>query len=349
MKKVKLALIGCGGIAQLVHIPSIKKLKNAELVAVCDIYEDVVKEVAKKYGIGKWYTDYHEMFEKEEIDAVVNTTWHSAHAKVTIDSANAGKHVFVEKPMAVTIKECEEMIKACERNGVKLMIGFMKRFDPSLEWVKEEIDNKSLGEVFLVNSWYYDTVIHGDYVRGFIGEFIRPKKYLHTRPTPIKDKHLEVLLSHGIHHADLLRWIAGDVKTVSSFFREYNDGSYVSTSVLEYESGAMGYFQLAGLVADDWDEGLIVKGSEGSVKAYIRFPYFKWRSEVIVYFKNRNEYVSKVFPYRDMYFEELKHFINCIILDIEPKPNGYDGLKAQKLIYAIYKSAKEKSPVRIRS
>jgi len=341
MKRVKLALIGCGGIAQLVHIPSIKKLKNAELVAVCDLYEDVAREVAKKYGIDKWYTDYYEMFEREEIDAVINTTWHSAHAKVTIDSANEGKHVFVEKPMAVTIEECEEMIKACERNNVKLMVGFMKRFDPSLKWVKAEIDKGSLGNIFLVNSWYYDTVIHGDYVKGFVGEFIRSKEQRVKPYTLIRDKHLDVLLNHGIHHADLLRWIAGDIKAVFSFFKEYSDGNYVSSSVIEYKNGVMGYFQLTGSIVDDWDEGLVVKGTEGSVRAYIRFPYFKWRSDVTVYFKRRGEYVSKVFPYRDMYFEELRHFVDCIISDREPRPNGRDGLKAQKLIYAIYESAKK--------
>ena len=346
MRRVKLALIGCGGIAQLVHIPSIKRLDNVELVAVCDIYEDVAREVAKKYGVDKWYTDYQEMFEKENIDAIVNTTWHAAHAKVTIDSANAGKHVFVEKPMAITIEECKAMIEACRRNGVKLMIGFMKRFDPSLRWVKREIDRGSLGDIFLVNSWYYDTIVHGDYVKGFVSEFVRPKKPLPVSSyTPTGDEHLNVLLNHGIHHADLLRWIGGDIKAVSSRFKAYDDGSYASTSIIEYESGAIGYFQLAGPVADDWDEGLIVKGSKGSVRAYIRFPYFRWRSEVTVYFKDRGEYTSKLFPYRDMYLEELKHFVNCIISDEEPKPDGYDGLKAQELIYAIYRSAKEGSRV----
>jgi len=342
MKKVKIALIGCGGIAQLVHLPSIKRLKNVELVAVCDLYEDVAKKVAKKYGIEKWYTDYNEMFEKEDIDAVINTTWHAAHAKVTIDSANAGKHVFVEKPMAVTIEECKRMIDVCKRNNVKLMIGFMKRFDPSLKWVKEEINKGSFGDIFLINSWYYDTIVHGSYVKGFISEFIKPSKRLLIKPyTPTGERHLDILLNHGIHHADLLRWIGGDIRSVTSSFKEYNDGRYVSTSIIEYKSGAIGYFQLAGTIVDDWDEGLIVKGTKGSARAYIRFPYFKWRSEVTIYFKDRNEYVSKLFPYRDMYLEELKHFVSCIISDREPKPDGYDGLKAQELIYAIHTSAKE--------
>ena len=348
VKKVRLAVIGCGVIAQLVHIPAIKKLENAKLVAVCDLYEEVARQVALKYGVSKWYTDYNEMFEKEEIDAVINTTWHTAHAKVTIDAAKAEKHIFCEKPMAVTVEECEEMIKACEKHGVKLMIGFMKRFDPSLRWIKEEINKGTFGEIFLVNSWYYDTIIHMEYVRGFSAKFIRPSKPVSRKAyAPVTDKHLNVLLTHGIHHADLLRWIGGEIKAVQAFFKEYENGNYVSTSMIEYENGAVGYFQLAGLITDDWDEGLVIKGTKGSVRAQILFPYFKWRSHVVAYFKDRNEYVSKLFPYRDMYFEELRHFVDCIIHDREPEPSGYDGLKAQKIIYAIFKSAKEGRKIKL--
>jgi len=339
--KVKFALVGCGGIAQLVHLPALRNLKDAELVAVCDIYEDVARKVAERYGVRKWYTDYTDMFEKEDIDAIVNTTWHAAHAKVTIDAANAGKHVFVEKPMAVTPDDCKEMIKTCEKNGVKLMVGFMKRFDPSLKWIKEEVEKGSFGEIFLINSWYYDTVMHRNYVMGLLKNFIRPEQPLPSlAPESLGDLHLQALLAHGVHHADLLRWIGGDIKTVQTSFKGYENGNYVSTSLIEYKNGTPGYLQLAGVIADDWDEGLIVKGTEGSVKANIRFPYFKWRSEATIYFRDRNEYVTKPFPCRDMYFEELKYFVSCITSGRDPKPNGYDGLKAQELIYAIHKSAK---------
>jgi len=337
--KVKVGIVGTGGIAQLVHIPALKRIKEAELVAICDLHEDVVKEVARKYGVKKWYTDYMEMFEREKLDAILNLTWHSAHAKVTIDAADSGLHVFVEKPMAVTIEECEEMIKACEKNNVKLMVGFMKRFDPNIRWIKEELDKGSLGRVFMINSWYYDTVIHMEYVKGFIDEFIRPRKLQSRGYEVSEDKHLYALLTHGIHHADLLLWIGGNIDSLYSYYKDYEE-SYVSTTILEFENGAVGYFQLAGGIVDDWDEGLIVKGTAGSARAKIRFPYFKWRSEVEVYFKSINGYVRKLVPYRDMYLSELEHFIRCIIEDRLPEPNGYDGLRANKLIYAIHESAK---------
>lgn len=345
-RRVKVGIVGSGGIAQLVHIPSLKRIKEVELVAICDLHEDVVRAVARKYNIDKWYTDYIKMFEREELDAILNLTWHSAHAKVTIDAANAGLHVFVEKPMAVTIEECEDMIRACEKNNVKLMVGFMKRFDPSLMWVKEELNRGALGEVFMINSWYYDTEVHMKYVEGFIDEFIKPKKPICRGYEVTGDRHLDLLLTHGIHHADLLLWIGGNINSLISCFKEY-EKSYVSTTIIEFKNGAMGYFQMAGGIVDDWDEGLIIKGTMGSVRVKMRFPYFKWRSEAEVYLKHRGEYTTRLFPYRDMYLSELKHFIECIVEDKLPKPNGYDGLRAQRLIYAIYESAKLRKRVKL--
>ncbi len=335
---IKLGVIGCGGIAQLVHIPAAKRVRNARLVAVCDLYEDVARGVAEKYGVDRYYADYWEMFSREDIDAVINATGHVQHASVTIDAAKAGKHVLVEKPMAVTVEECEAMIDACRRGGVKLMVAFMKRFDPSLQWVKSLIEAGELGLPFVVNSWYYDTVHHGEYVSGFVGEFVRTKEPPKDIPSFKADFHMTVLLGHGVHHMDLLRWIGGEVKRVSSSFKFFN-GNYVSTSILEYESGSLGYYQLAGNVTMDWDEGLVVHGVKGSAEVKIRFPYFKERSEAQVYLYNRNEYVSKLVPVRDMYLNQLQHFVDCITEDKEPSPNGYDGLMAERMLYAIHKSA----------
>jgi len=345
--RVKLALIGCGSIAQLVHLPALKRIEEAELVAICDIYEEVAKGVAEKFAIEKYYTDYVEMLEKEDLDAIINTTWHAAHAETTIEAAKHGKHVFVEKPMAVTIEECKRMIEACRRNDVKLMIGFMKRFDPALKWIREEVRNGSLGELFLINSWYYDSLIHMDYVRAFTEQFIRPKEPPASSPyTPTGERHLDLLLAHGVHHADLLRWIGGEIRRVRSCFKERGQ-DYVSTTIIEYENEATGYFQQAGIIRRDWDEGLIIHGMKGSAEVKIRFPYFKWRSEARIYLAERKEYVSKLHPFRDMYLAELRHFVHCILKDEEPTPNGYDGLMAQKIIYAISKSAKEERPISI--
>lgn len=336
---VRLGLVGCGGIAQLVHIPSFKRLDGVELAAVCDKYLDVARRVATKYGVPSYYGDYGEMFRRERLDGIVNTTWHAAHCKVTVAAAEAGLHVFVEKPMAVTIEECIRMMDACRRYGVKLMVGFMKRFDPSLRWIREEVQDGSLGRVFSVNSWYRDCRAHIDYVKAFTDGFIRPAKYPVIAYSPTGDRHLDTLLAHGVHHADLLRWIGGEIASVISRYCEIAGGDYVSTSILMFRSGASGFFQLCGRIAGDWDEGLTVFGEKGSAKAKIMFPYFKWRSHAVVF--KGGDYISRPFPFRDMFLEELKHFVECIKGDLEPSPNGYDGLKAQEIIYAVHKSARD--------
>lgn len=340
---VRLGVVGCGGIAQLAHIPSLKRLEGVELVAVCDKYLEVARRVAARYGVPRYYVSYEEMFRRERLDGVVNTTWHAAHREITVAAAEAGIHVFVEKPMAVTLEECREMVEACRRYGVKLMVGFMKRFDPSLKWVREEVLSGALGRVFSVNSWYRDSRMHPEYVKAFIGALIRPPEYPATAYAPTGDKHLDMLLAHGVHHADLLRWVGGEVASVVSRYREAPSGDYVSTSILKFRSGALGFFQLCGVIAGDWDEGLAIFGDEGTARVEIPFPYFKWRSRAVVF--RGGEYISKAFPYRDMYLEELRHFVRCIEEGLEPSPSGYDGLRAQEIIYAIYRSARESREV----
>ncbi|RLE96753.1 MAG: hypothetical protein DRJ96_05720 [Thermoprotei archaeon] len=336
---VRLGLVGCGGIAQLVHIPSLKRLEGVELVAVCDKYLEVARRVAAKYGVPRYYGDYEEMFRRERLDGIVNATWHAAHCEVTVAAAEAGLHVFVEKPMAVTVEECREMLDACRRHGVKLMVGFMKRFDPSLRWIRDEVRRGSLGRVFSINSWYRDCRVHEGYVRAFIDAFIRPPEYPARAYAPTGDRHLDMLLAHGVHHADLLRWMGGEVSSVVSRYYETPGGDYVSTSILKFRSGALGFFQLCGSIAGDWDEGLAIFGDEGTARAEILFPYFKWRSRAVIF--RGGEYVSRLFPFRDMYLEELRYFVKCIEEDLEPSPSGYDGLRAQEIIYAIYRSARE--------
>jgi predicted dehydrogenase len=339
---VKLAVVGSGGIAQLVHIPAALRTEGAELVAVCDIDEVVASKVAEKFGIREHYTDAQKMYDNVDIDAVLNLTYHTQHSEATIQAAKNGKHVMVEKPMGMTVAECEDMISTCKKSGVWLMLAFMKRFDPSLQWVKENIENGKLGKIFVVNSWYCDTLHHMDYVGGFISGFI--KSDMPRIPMQV-DFHKEMLLGHGVHHMDLLHWIGGPVENVTTRYTELDRRSFVSNSIVEYENGSAGTFQLAGVISRDWTEGLQVHGSGGSAEVDINFPYFKKPSPVSIYFKESGAYAKKAIPYRDQYLGEIQHFVDSIADNRQPLPSGEDGLYAQRMVEAAYGSALEKSTV----
>ena len=144
---IHICLIGCGR-AGMIHARNYKnKVANAAITAVVDASEDAVKAAAEELGITKYFTDYHDILHDTDIDAVVVVAPTNLHRQIVIDCANAGKHIFCEKPMAMNTQECDEMIEACEKNHVKLQIGFMRRFDSSFCEAKRLLDEGEIGEL----------------------------------------------------------------------------------------------------------------------------------------------------------------------------------------------------------
>ncbi len=151
---LKIGIIGCGGIANGKHLPSLSKLKNVELVAFCDIVEERAKEAAEKYGTpdAKVYTDYQELLKDSSIDVVHVLTPNRSHAEISIASLEAGKHVMCEKPMAKTAAEAEKMVEAAKKSGKKLTIGYQARHSVASRYLKQAIDAGQLGEIYYAHA-----------------------------------------------------------------------------------------------------------------------------------------------------------------------------------------------------
>ena len=149
-KITRVGIIGCGGIANGKHMPSLKKVKNCEMVAFCDIVVEKAEEAAKKYGVegAKVYTDYKELLKDESIYVVHVCTPNRSHSIITVDALDAGKHVMCEKPMAINSKEAKKMLDAAERNGKLLTIGYQNRFRTDSLYLKEEADAGTFGEIY---------------------------------------------------------------------------------------------------------------------------------------------------------------------------------------------------------
>jgi len=149
-KMVRIGIIGCGGIANGKHMPSLKKLDNVEMVAFCDIIEERAKEAAEKYGVegAKVYVDYNEMLKNEALDVVHVCTPNNVHAPATIAALEADCHVMCEKPMAKTVAEAQAMLDAQKRTGKKLTIGYQNRFTAENTYLHEACENGDLGEIY---------------------------------------------------------------------------------------------------------------------------------------------------------------------------------------------------------
>ncbi len=197
-KKLNIVVIGCSGMGQL-HMQGVIN-KGANLYAVCDIHEGRLKEAMEKYNVAIGVTDYRELVNIPEVDAAVIVTPDYFHLEMTVAFLRAGKDVLCEKPMTLTVEECEEMIRVEKETGRKLMIGQVCRCTPAFVMTKKLISEGRIGDLYYVESEYaHDYSV----ARGANDWRVDPRR--------------EGFIGGGCHAVDLLRWIAGNPTTVSAY------------------------------------------------------------------------------------------------------------------------------------
>jgi predicted dehydrogenase len=199
MDKVRIGVIGAGGIAQGAHLPAYRACDDAEVIAVADVFEATARAAAEKFNVPNVFTDYRKMLRMPEIDAVSVCTPNFMHREATIAALKAGKHVLVEKPMAMNAKECDAMIKAAQETGKKLQVGFNNRFSGGAQTLKKFIDRGDLGEIYYARAQALRR-------RGIPGWGVFTQK----------DKQGGgPLIDIGVHILDLTLWLMGHPRPVS--------------------------------------------------------------------------------------------------------------------------------------
>ena len=200
MEKLKMALIGCGAFSKI-HLDGFRNQKKAEIVALCDKDINRARERAEEfYPDAAVYDDADKLLADPDIDAVIIATIDQAHRELTVKALHAGKHVLCEKPMALTIEDCEAMVKAEEETGKKLMIGQVCRLTPGFMEAKRLVDEGVIGELFYVESTYAH-----DY-SSFTDE-------TSWRADPLR----HIVIGGTCHAIDLLRWIAGNPTETTAY------------------------------------------------------------------------------------------------------------------------------------
>lgn len=338
MKKCNICLIGCGR-AGMIHARNYAgRVKRAQLIAFCDPEEKNLELAKEEISVPYVYHDYREAMKNDEIDAVIVVTPTKYHHEIVIAAAEAGKHVFCEKPMALNEQECDEMIRACEENHVKLQIGFMRRFDRNFRKGKEIIDSGKIGPVTSLKS-----NTHGP---------SEPKEWMfdvHTSYGPLGEV--------NSHDFDTLRWYAGsEVKKlyavghnfrspeVKNDYPEYYDTCAV---MLEFENGIIGMISGAQYVQYGYDARAEILGTKGIAKVGTQCA-----GNVEIITSNREIVQDSMDSWRTLFAEaytaEANAFVDCIMNDTEPEVNGHDGKMALMLVNAALRSLLEKRPLEIR-
>jgi predicted dehydrogenase len=327
-------VIGCGKIAVTRTIPGILRSRNAQLVALMDSDPARAENAAKKFGAEFWTGDLDRFLSLKNLDAVYVGSPAAAHCDHTFRSAEAGKHVLCEKPMALSVADCGEMAEACRRAGVRLQIGFMMRFHPVHQKVKELIDAGELGEPIQGRAQlsHHHVEWNEDGSRNWRQFFASAGG--------------GSLMDMGIHCVDLLRWWMGDVQSVSAMTATLaNEYEVEDTALvlLRMEKGRLATVDST-YAARGCRHVFEVYGTQGAVRGADTISQLAEGSLTIV--RGTRE---EVFTYEsvDLYAAEVEHFQDCIINSRQPLVGPEEGRRNLEVCLAAYRSNREQRVIAI--
>jgi len=332
MRKVKIAVIGTGRMGS-VHTRNIaRQIPEADLVAICDIRMEVAQAVADELGIQRVVRDYHELLADPDIEAILIATSTNTHAFIMKDVAAAGKHIFCEKPLALDLAEIDEALEAVSQAGVKLQVGFNRRFDKSFQQVHEIAASGEIGRPCILRITNRDPDLPAM-------EFLRVSGGM--------------FLDMTIHDFDMARFQIGEIEEVYATgsvliepeLKEFGD---IDTNVvtLKFANGAVGAIDNSRKAVYGYDQRLEVFCSNGTAIA-------DNESENTAVKGNSSGFLSAKPPYFFMqryapcYVEEVRKFIECVRDDKPTPTTGEDGRAAVVLGFAAWKSLRENRPVKV--
>jgi UDP-N-acetylglucosamine 3-dehydrogenase len=315
MKKIGVAVIGTGFWGKN-HARIYKELANTNLVGICDVDAERAKTIAAQFGV-KAYTNSARMLKNKEIEAVSVCTWSTVLAKEALKALHAGKHILVEKPMATNTKQAENLLKTAQKNGLHLTVGFLMRFIPGLQHIREAVETKKIGELVSATA-----------------------KRVSEWPERIGD--VGVVKDTAIHDIDVMRYISNEdpisvyAKTGSMRNKKFEDYAQI---MLTYESGKSAFIESNWLTPYK-TRTLTVTGSD----AITRLDYITQE----LWIESKKESIQPRYPFQEPLKLELQHFVECIAEKKKPLVTGVDGIKALQVAEAALRSSAKNAAVKLK-
>ena len=334
---VRIGILGCGPIAQLAHLESVQKGRNLSLAAVCDRDEELANRFGRQFGADSIHTDYDELLADDTVEAVVIATSDAFHVPAARQAIAAGKHVFCEKPLGVSVDEVEDLRVDVEASGLTFQVGHMLRFDPGVQSARAFIVEE-MGEMVALKAWYCDST-H----RYTMTDAVQPVTQTGAaalRPAVDQkaDRPRYGLMAHGCHLVDLARYLGGPLRAVQARMLE-RAGALCWFVDVDFDNGALGHLDLTLPVRMDWHEGFQIYGQHGSVVAKIFNPWYYRSSEVDIFREATGSYSRVLGADGHFYRRQLEAFADCVRTG-EPV-NGAsidDGVASVRALVAIRRS-----------
>lgn len=317
-KKIyRVGLVGMGHIAG-VHWSAYGAIGGAEVVAAADISEDARKEFAEERGLKNVYADYREMLDKENLDIVSVCTWPQVHAEVTIEAAaRKPKAIMCEKPMALGLKEADNMLQACRKNNVKLAIGHDLRFCEDFREVKRHLDAGEIGKLlFLRGACPMDLQAQGTHVVDLMNMFVD-----------------DVGVSS----------VLGQIDYSSRKVFEGTPSEDCAFAAIQYKNGVRGYLECAQVFEDSGSFYVLLYGEEGELRAEFstKKPYWRIRNRQ---YPSWTRFDTDA-PYFACFTGEMQELVEAINEEREHLCNGERGRAALEILNAVFISSQKRGRV----
>ena len=321
MSKVKLAMVGCGGMGGA-HMRRFHTLSDrVELAAAVDVVQERAEAVAEQFPGAVVATDYHEVL--KDVDAVLLALPHHLHFSVGQACLNAGVHVLIEKPMANYEVACKELIEASEASGKVLMVAYCMRFHPLVQRLKELLDEGAYGEVFQVSIWTEQLTRY-------------PEDHWASNKERLGGGQF---FSHGCHYVDLLLWFLGrPVKGVhmgTNLGTPWMEREGTSNATIEFEGGRLGYhFGTWGARGTRLKYSIHAHCTDGMLEADIsggKLMHIMRGEEKVLLEAESTKHTEN----------EMAHFLDCIETGQMPLTNGHESLQGLRVIWRMYEAEQE--------
>ena len=331
--EVRVAIIGSGRIGRLHAANLAFRIPKARLLAVTDINASLAERSAEEYNIPTVATDHHAILADPEIDAVIICSSTDTHSQMIEEAAEAGKHIFCEKPIDFNINRLDRALSKVETAGVKFQVGFQRRFDTSFLRLRQLVLEGSLGELIILRITSRSPEPPSiEYIRGSGGLFLDMMIHDFDMARFLTGSEVEEVYAAGGARVDPEIGRAGDIDT--------------SIVMLRFENGTMGTIDCCRKTAYGYDQRIEVFGTGGLARVENE------RANRVSIAKDR--VVQEELPlysfverYREAYVKEMEGFIRCVLEDGVPEVTGVDGRMPVLIGHAARKSLEENRPVRV--
>ncbi|KHC90400.1 oxidoreductase domain protein [Thermotoga sp. Mc24] len=343
--KLRIALVGCGRIGQKKHVPALIEARDLfETVVVCDLVEERANRAAEQFersGLRRpeTTTNYRELLKREDVDVISIATESGKHYQITMEALEAGKHVLVEKPMALSTKHMNEMVELSKRKNLKLGVFFQNRFNPPVQEVRKKLDSGAFGKIF-----YASVAVRWNRNEDYY-------KQASWRGTWEMDG--GVLMNQSTHAIDLLQWfLGGEIEEIYGHIANTNH-PYIEAedegfAIVKFKGGKTGLIEATSNVFPrNLEETLAIFGEKGTVVigglAVNRILTWRFEGEEGHPFMNLPDPDT---VYGDSHKYVYRDFYEAVTNDRKPYISGEDGKKAVEIVLGIYRSFLEGRPVK---